>query len=73
MDIQMLNINTGTNPSTHPRREGRPNNIPTDGYTAPRRASNKTPQDAQRDDIRLIQYNVHVLVDNSSILEIQHD
>lgn len=60
-----------TNTTTDPIREGRSHYITTEGDVTAGRTSNKSTHDAEWDDKGLLHNDVHVLVDHSSVLQIQ--
>lgn len=59
--------------ATHPIREGRPHHVATEGHMATRGPSHKATEDAERDDVGLLDDDVHVLVDDGAVLEVEED
>lgn len=57
--------------STHLVWEGRPHHITTQGHVATRRPGHESTEDAERDDVGLLDDDVHVLVDDSAVFQVE--
>lgn len=56
---------------THPVREGRTNHITTQGHMAARRPSHEATEDAERNNVGLLDDDVHVLINDGSVFQVK--